>query len=60
MKVEQLFDCVEIKHKGGLQIYEQLKNMPREEELEFWKRATKELEATQKEKHNKSLHPTIS
>lgn len=60
MKNEQIFDCVENKHKGGLQIYEQIKNMTKEEELEFWKQVTKESEATQQKKHNKSLPPTAS
>ncbi|PLS67701.1 MAG: hypothetical protein CV045_12120 [Cyanobacteria bacterium M5B4] len=59
MKAEQMFDCVKAKHKGGLQIYEQIKNMTKEEELEFWEHATKEIEATQKKMHNKSLHPTV-
>jgi len=58
MKSENFFNCVEIKHKGGQLIYEQLKIMNNQEELEFWEQATRELEVAKQQKHNKSLHPT--
>ncbi|WP_071453416.1 hypothetical protein [Gloeomargarita lithophora] len=59
MKPEKFFDCVEVKHRGGQLIYEQLKIMTNQEELEFWDQATRELEVAKQKKHNQSLHPTV-
>ncbi len=54
MKPEKLFDCIEAKHKGGQLIYEQLKIMTNQAELEFWEQATRELEVAKQKKLNKS------
>lgn len=37
-KTEKKFDCVEMMHKGALRIYEETKDMTREQELAYWKR----------------------
>lgn len=31
------FDCVEMMHEGALRIYEETKNMTKEEELAYWR-----------------------
>lgn len=36
MTKKKHFDCVEMMHKGALRIYEETKDMTREEELEYW------------------------
>jgi len=43
--MKKTFDCVEMKHIGGQQVYERVKNMTREEELAYWKARTDELPA---------------
>ncbi len=37
-KTEKSFDCVEMMHEGALRIYEETKDMTREEELAYWQR----------------------
>ena len=37
------FDCVEMKRKGAEQIYQITKDMTLEEELEYWRKKTEEL-----------------
>ncbi|MCG3198991.1 MAG: hypothetical protein HUU16_04460 [Candidatus Omnitrophica bacterium] len=32
------FDCVEMKHKAGQRIYEQLKGKTVEEQIDFWRK----------------------
>ena len=51
------FDCVENKRKGSKLIYEQIKEMTREEELKYWKekaRVLKELQVKSIKKQKKS------
>ena len=49
------FDCVEMKRQGAKVLYEQTKNMTREEQLEFWKKGTIELRQKQNQKQNDIL-----
>ena len=43
------FDCVEMKRRGGALVYERLKGMSAEEEIEYWRRRTEELRKEQAE-----------
>ncbi len=35
-KTKKSFDCVEMMHEGALRIYEETKDMTKEEELAYW------------------------
>lgn len=37
------FDCVEMKRRGALEVYELLKNMSAEEQVAFWRQETENL-----------------
>jgi hypothetical protein len=37
------FDCVEMKREGARRIYEELKDVSTEEQVDFWRRGTEEL-----------------
>ena len=37
------FDCVDMKHRGSLQVYETVKSMTPEQELSYWRDKTDEL-----------------
>jgi len=37
MKTEKTFDCVEMKRKASLRIYEETKDMTRAEKLAYWR-----------------------
>ena len=41
------FDCVEMKRRGALEIYELLKDMSPEEQVAFWKQETQKLREEQ-------------
>jgi len=41
------FDCIEMKRRGSEAIYERIKDMSREEEIEYWRKRTEELLAEQ-------------
>ena len=41
------FDCVEMKRQGALRIYEETRDMTREEELAYWRKQDEELRAAQ-------------
>ena len=34
---KKTFDCVEMMHKGGAQVYELVKDLTEDQELQFWK-----------------------
>lgn len=36
MTMKKSFDCVEMMHEGALRIYEETKDMTKEEELAYW------------------------
>ncbi len=42
MNVEKPFDCVEMKREGARRIYEETKDMTKEEELAYWARKNEE------------------
>lgn len=42
------FDAVEMKRVGATRVAERLARMTREEQLEYWRRRTEELQARQK------------
>ncbi len=53
------FDCVEMKRKGARKVYEATKGMTVEEEVEYWRRRTKEARRWLKaEPATKSAHRT--
>jgi hypothetical protein len=37
------FDCVEMKRRGAARIYEETKNMTREQEIEYWRQKSEEF-----------------
>jgi hypothetical protein len=39
------FDCVEMKHRGSLEVYETVKSMTVEQEMNYWRDKTDELRA---------------
>ena len=41
------FDCIEMKRRGALAIYEKIKNETIEGQVQFWKQGTNELKALQ-------------
>ena len=45
MKNKKEFDCVGMMHEGALRIYEETKDMTREEELAYWQRQNEEAHA---------------
>ncbi len=55
------FDCVEMKRRGAEEIYELVKDMTVEEEVEFWRQKTEELrklqKALQEKRRNTSVPP---
>ena len=42
MKIKE-FDCVQMKRQGYEIIYDEIKNMTIEEQLEYWKNGTEQL-----------------
>ncbi len=44
------FDCVEIKRKSQEIIYNEIKNMSRKEEINYWKESSKKLDILVKSK----------
>jgi len=42
------FDCVAMKRRGAEKVYEMVKDMTVEEEVEFWRQKTEELRKLQK------------
>ncbi len=53
---KKAFDCVEMKHEGGLRIHEALKGMTREEKMAYWR----ERDATARREHPqlREIEPT--
>jgi hypothetical protein len=47
MKKAKTFDCVEHQHRAGAMILEKLKDMTREEQMEFWRQRSEELRQRQ-------------
>lgn len=43
------FDCVEMKREGAKRVYEIIKNMTPEEELEYWRRRNEEFRREQEQ-----------
>lgn len=41
------FDCVQMKRHGAEIIFEEIKNMTLEEQLEYWKKGTEQLQKEQ-------------
>ncbi|MCC6442455.1 MAG: hypothetical protein IT210_03245 [Armatimonadetes bacterium] len=41
--IAKTFDCVEMKQRGAERVYETVKGMSVEEELEFWRQITEEM-----------------
>ena len=51
MKIKQ-FDCVEMKRLGSKKNYEKIKSMNNEEELNYWKEVSKELQNLKNQQKN--------
>lgn len=43
------FDCVEMKRQGAAEVYETVKDMTPEEEVEFWRQQTEAMKRRQAE-----------
>ena len=54
MRKKKDFDCVEMKRRGAELVRKTLKGMTLEEELEFWRRGTEELQRRAEEKRRGS------
>ncbi len=52
MKISE-FNCVEMKHRGAEKVLEQIAEMTREQELEFWRVRTQNLVAHKFDMRNK-------
>lgn len=57
-KTKKSFDCVEMMHEGALRIYEETKDMTKEQELAYWQR--KNEEARKKHPRLRALDHTNS
>lgn len=44
MKTKKKFDCVEMKHKAGERIYQDLKGKTVEEQVEYWRNIERKYE----------------
>jgi hypothetical protein len=44
---KKTFDAVEMMHRGGAAVYEQVKGMTEEEEIKFWREIAKARRASQ-------------
>ena len=53
------FDCVEMKRKGAERVYQLVKDMTPEEEIEFWRRGTEKLRK-EIEERKRGSRPTSS
>ncbi len=51
MKIKT-FDCVEMKRRGAEKIYEKTQGMTAEEELNYWRQRTEELNQLQKQRRS--------
>ena len=49
MKRKKKFDCVEMKRRGAALVYERLKGVSPEEEIEYWRQRTEDLRKEQAE-----------
>lgn len=43
MRRKKKFDCVEMKRRGGDRVYQRLKDLSQEEQIEYWRQRTEEL-----------------
>lgn len=46
---KKTFDCVEMKRRGGDRVYQRLKDLSQEEQIEYWRKRTEELRREQEE-----------
>ena len=46
---KKTFDCVEMKREGARRVYEQIKDMALEEEIEYWRRRSEEFRQEQEQ-----------
>ena len=46
---KKTFDCVEMKREGARRIYEQIKDMTLEQEIEYWRRRSEEFRQEQEQ-----------
>jgi len=44
------FDCVEMKHKAALEIYEETKNLTFKQKVEYWRQKSEEAARRQAER----------
>lgn len=47
------FDCVEMKHKGSVDVLKSTQSLTRSAELKYWQNGTSELKQLKKEKSGK-------
>ena len=46
---KKTFDCVEMKREGARRVYEQIKDMALEDEIEYWRRRSEEFRQEQEQ-----------
>ena len=47
------FDCVQVKRRGALRVYEETKGMTREQELAYWRKQDEEFRAARRREAEK-------
>jgi hypothetical protein len=62
MKTIKGFDAVEMKRKGSLAVYERIKDMTLEQELDYWRKQSEALKREQKQavQRRRSSKPALS
>ncbi len=46
---KKTFDCVQMKREGARRVYEQIKDMTLEQEIEYWRQRSEEFRREQEE-----------
>lgn len=53
----KVFDCVEMKRRGALRIYEETKDLTFEEQVEYWRRRNEEFHRQQEQPSKTKRRP---
>jgi hypothetical protein len=53
----KVFDCVEMKRRGALRIYEETKDLSFDEQVEYWRRRSEEFRCEQKQPSKTKRRP---
>jgi len=56
--MKKTFDCVEMKRKGALKIYEETKDMTFEQKAEYWRKLSEEAIKSHARRQNRKMTPS--